>query len=344
MAPLWFAPAILALDGGTAEWGQVALFLVAVTIGMGVAELAGTYSDRDEDRLYGPTNPLVTGELDDGTARKALIVQNIVAGSLGFALLLVTLNPSLVIAMIVGWFVGLSYSLPPFRFKETVAAPFFHSLGVALLPVFAWLIVEPSFTARNGFIIAFATFLFLSSFGFGITIKFRKTLLAFGSGLIQVKQGSSLFDLGTVGFKLKVRTATALEGITTLGAFALVPIFWHLGIFDMALSVALLALPLPLSVLAIAMRIKDPVKNGETSVWLLGLAWVFVILSLLAVALAGAVHWGYAVLSCALFLLVFSLLVRIVHPWGCKAPSGRKIATDEALAFSVSAGRSISHK
>ena len=344
MAPLWFAPTILALEGGTHEWGRIALFIVAVTIGMGVAEFAGSYSDRDEDRLYGPTNPLVSGELSAGTARKALIVQNIVAGALGFALLLVTLNYSLIIAMIVGWFICLSYSLPPFRFKETVAAPFFHALGVALLPVFAWLIVEPSFTARNGFIIAFATFLFLSSFGFGITIKFRKTLLAFGSGLIRVGRGGSLYDLSTIGFKLKVKTATALEATTTLGAFTLVPIFWHLGIFDMALSVALLALPLPLSVLAIAMRIKDPVKNGETSVWLLGLAWVFVILSLLAVALAGAVHWGYAVLSCALFLLVFSLLVRIVHPWGCKAPSGRKIATDEALAFSVSAGRSISHK
>jgi len=344
MAPLWFAPTILALDGGIHEWGRVALFLVAVTIGMGVAELAGTYSDRDEDRLYGPTNPLVTGELDAGTARKALIVQNIVAGSLGFALLLLTLNASLVIAMIVGWFVALSYSLPPFRFKETVAAPFFHGLGVALLPIFAWLIVEPSLTAKNGFIIAFAAFLFLSSFGFAITTKFRKTLLAFSSGLIQVEPGASVFDLSTVGLKLKVKTAIALEGIATLGAFVLVPIFWHLGIFDMALSVALLALALPFSVLAIVMRIKDPVKHGETSVWLLGLAWVFVILSLLAVAVASAIHWGFAILSCTLFLLVFSLFVRIVHPWGCKAPGGRKIATHEPLAFSVASGRDISHK
>ncbi len=316
--------------------------MVAVTIGMGIAELSGTYSDRDEDRIYGPTNPLVTGELDVRTARKALIVQNILAGSLGFALMLVTLNPSLVIAMIVGWFVALSYSLPPLRFKETVAAPFFHALGVALLPIFAWLIVEPSLTAINGFIIAFAAFLFLSSFGFGITIKFRKTLLALNSGLIQ--QSSNLYDLGTVGFKLKVGTATALEGITTLGAFILVPIFWHLGIFDMALSVALLSLPLPFAVLAIAMRIKDPVKNGETSVWLLGLAWVFVILSLLAVALASVIHWGFAVLSCILFLLVFSLFVRIVHPWGCKSPSGHRIATPEPLAFSAASGRDTGHK
>jgi len=331
ISPLWFAPVILAVNQGTADWTAIALFLVAVTIGMGIAEFAGTYSDREEDRLYGPTNPLVTGELDAATARKAFILQNVLAGALGFALMLLTRNYALTIVMILGWFIALAYSLPPLRFKETLAAPFFHGLGIALLVIFGWLVVAP----LSAFAAAFAGFLFVNSFGFGVTMKFRKTLLARDSGLVHAEPGSSIYDLSTVGLKIRVRTATAVETIGTLGAFALVPVFWHLGIFNAALSILLLALPLPVAVLAFALRFKDPVKNGQTSVWLLGLSWILVILSLLAVAVASLVPWGFAALACVALILVFSLLVRIVHPWGCKSPAGRERPRKQAPLVSL---------
>ena len=327
ISPLWFGSTILALRGEAHDWVAIAIFLVTVTVGMGIAEFAGTYSDRDEDRLYGPTNPLATGELDAGTARKAFILQNVVAGSLGFALMLVTLNFPLTIAMIVGWLVGLSYSLPPFRFKETVAGPFLHGLGIALLPIFAWLVVAP----LDSFVVAFSAFLLVNSFGFGITMKFRKTLLAYSAGLSKAGQGGTINSASTVGFKLSVRTATALEAIGTLGAYVLVPIFWYLGIFDSALSIVLLCLPFPLSVAGLLLRIRDPERNGERSVWLLGTAWILIIISLLAVAVASLVHWSFAVLICAIFVLVFSSLVRFVHPWGCKAPGGRERPSRQVL-------------
>lgn len=320
IAPLWFAPVMLAVNGATADWAAIGLFLTAVTVGMGVAEFSGTYSDREEDRLYGPTNPLVTGELDAATARKAFIFQNVLAGALGFALMLLTHNYALTVVMILGWFIALAYSLPPFRFKETPSAPFFHGLGIALLVVFGWLVVAP----LSAFAAAFAGFLFVNSFGFGITMKFRKTLLTHDAGLVQGEPGGSIHDLKIVGLKIGVGPATTAETVATLGAFALVPVFWHLGIFDATLSILLLALPLPVAVAAFALRLMNPVKNGQTSVWLLGLSWVLVILSLLAVAVAGLVPWGFAALACVGLMLVFSALVRVVHPWGCKSPTGRE--------------------
>jgi len=317
--PFLIGPIILGLDGGTPEWGPIALFLATMLIITASAEFANTYTDRVEDNLYFPSNPIVTGELSVGTARKALISQNIVVGALLIALLLITLNPPLIVVMLVGWLVGLAYSVPPFRLKETVAAPFLYGLAYALPPIAAWLVVEPSLTARSGLIAAFAALLFLHSFGYGITVKFRKTFHALNSGLIQVEQGGSVYNLGTAGLGLKVKTAMALEAITTLGAFILVPIFWRLGIFDSALSIGLLAAALPPTVIAIGTRMKDPVKNGPKCLVFMTMAGVSIGLVLFSVALASLVHWGFAVLACIVYLIGFIPLFATIHPFGRKA-------------------------
>jgi len=317
--PLWIGPIILGLDGRAPQWLPIALFLATVTVIMSISEFANTYADRDEDWLYGPTNPLVTGELAVRTTRNVFILQNILAGLLLAALASITLNYALIIAMIAGWFVGLAYSLPPFRFKETIAGPFFFALGLALLPIVAWLSVEPSLTAQNGFIIAFAALFFLHSFGFGITLKFRKTFHALNAGLIWPEHHSSVYNISTVGFRLNVKSAMALEAITTLAAFILVPIFWHLGIFDMALSIVLLTLPLALTVLATVLRMKDPVNNSPKCMLFMGMAWIFMVLALFVVALTGFIHWGFAILACIVFVVGFIVMLRVIHPFGAKA-------------------------
>ncbi len=314
--PLLIGAIIRGLDGRAPEWGPIALFLVTMTILMAILEFANVYADRDEDRLYFPNNPIATGELDVGTARKALILENIVAGLLLVALVSVTLNYSLLIVMIASWFVNLAYSLPPLRLKETIADPFNHGFLYALPAMAAWLVVEPSLTAGNGFIIAFASLLLLFSFGYGITVKFRKTFHALNSGLIQVEEGGSVYDVRTVGLGLKVKTAMALEAATTLGAFVLVPIFWHLGIFDTALSIGLLAAAFPTAVFAIATRVKDPVKNGPKCLVFMMMAAVDIGLVLFGVAVTSYIHWGFAVLACIVYLLVFIPLFRTIEPFG----------------------------
>ena len=313
--PLWIGAIILGLDGEAPEWGPIALFMATAIILYSIAEFANKYADRDEDWLYWPSNPLVTGELDAGTARNALVLQNIAAGLLLVALLLVTLNYSLIIALIAGWFIGLAYSVPPFRFKETLAGPFVVALGDAILPLVGWLVVAPA----NSFIGAFFLFCFVFTFGVGITAKFRKTFHALNRGLIQVERGGSIYNLSTVGLKLKVKTAMPLEAITALGAFILVPIFWHLEIFDMPLSIGLLTLPLALTVLAIVLRVKDPLNNGPKCALFMGMAWIFIILSLFAVALTSLLHWGLIVLAIVVYTIGGLVLFRTIQPFGLKA-------------------------
>lgn len=316
-SPLWVGPIILGLDGAAPEWGPIAIFALTVTCIVAMTELANSYSDRDEDRIYFPSNPLVTAELAAGTAKKALVLQNVLIGLLLIALLLVTFNYYLIVAIAVGWFVGLSYSILPFRFKETGAAPVLYALGVALLPIAAWLVVAP----LNGFIIAFTLFFALHSFGYGITYKFRKTYHALSAGLIQIGQDGSVYNLSSVGLGLKVRTAMALEAISSLGSFALVPIFWHTGVFDVALSIGLLTLPLGSTVLTIVLRMKDPIGNGPKCIVAMTMAWIFIILSFFAVALTGVLqwHWGYAILACIAFPIGSVVLLRAVHPFEFKS-------------------------
>jgi len=330
-SPAWIGAVLLSLDGRPPEWVPLVLFIAAVLSIQTITEFANSYTDRYEDRIYGPTNTLVTGELDAATARKVLLLENIIAGSLLIALFVVTLNYFLMLVMLSGWFLGLAYSLPPFRFKETVHCPLTHGLALALLPVAGWMIVGTPLTERNGFIIAFAGFFFLSSFALGIMLKYRKTLLALDAGLIEITQGSGLALLNTVGLGLKFRNAMALEDITSLSAFALVPVFWHLGIFDTALSIALLAAPLPLVFLAIIQRIKDPLRNSAQYKMLTTLSWILIVAIFLGFALAGTVHWGFAVLVCTALMAGFLLLVKVVHPWGCKSLSAREINLSQSF-------------
>lgn len=314
-SPFWIGAIILGLDGGTPEWSPIILFLVTMAVVIAIAQYANTYADREEDWLYIPTNPIVTGELTAYTARKAFIWENILAGLLLITLLLVTGNSSLVAAMIVGWFIGIAYSLPPLRLKETMAGPIPHALGMALLPVIGWLTVA----SLDKFIIAFAIFLFLHGLGFEITNKFRKTSHALKHDLIQDNQQDNIYNLNTVGLRLKVKTAMIIEAITSLGTFILVPIFWHFEIFDASLSIGLLTLPLVFTVLVIVLRMKDPVANGPKCMILMTMAWISIVLILLGVALTSLIHWGYSILICLAFIIVSLILIRTIYPFGRSA-------------------------
>lgn len=313
--PFWIGSLIFALNGKTPEWGTIALFLVTVITIQAAAELANTYVDRKEDRIYVPSNPLVTGELSENSAEKALILENVAAGILIFALLLVTLNYYLIISMLAGWLIGLAYSLPPFKLKETIAGPFCFALSTALVPIVASLFVGP----LNDFMIAFSVFLFVATFGANIsTGQLRKTVEALNHSQIKVEEGSSVYNLKTIGLRIKVKTAIALEAIAGLAAFILVAIFWRLGIFSTTLSIALLSLPLIFTALTVAFRIKNPAGNAQRCVELAGMAALFAMLSFFSVALTSVLHWhwGYAILACIIFLIGFGLLFRQISPYG----------------------------
>ncbi len=293
------------------EWGLICLFLVTVAALIATcSQFSNIYADRYEDRIYVPSSPLVTGELEVVIAKKALILQNILCGLLLIALLVVTLNYWLIIALIFGWALGLTYNLPPFRLKETAINPFHFGLGMALAVIVAWLAVAP----LNVFIIAFAAFFFLHFVAFGTTNQLRKTFVALNCGQIQVEEGSSVYKISTV-IKLKVKTAVALEAIAGLGTFILIPIYWYLGIFEMPLSVALLTLPLAFMILAVVFRIKDPVRNARKCEQFMALTSLFIVFSFLGVALA-VEHWAFAILAFILFTVVYYLLERTVRPFG----------------------------
>jgi hypothetical protein len=118
---------------------------------------------------------------------------------------------------------------------------------------------------------------------------------------------------------MRFGTAMGLEEITSLGAFILIPIFWSLGIMDTALSIALLVVPMPLTALAMILRRLDPVGNSSKYKVLMTLAWGLIVVTLLGAGIASFVHWSYAIPICISILVGFPLLVRIVHPWGCKS-------------------------
>src|SRR4030042_5948668 len=251
-SPAWIGAIIFALNGSRPEWDEIALFAVTIILIQAITEFANSYVDRSEDKVYFTSNPLVTGELKVEIAKKAFIIENIIIGALIIALLIVTMNYPLIIVILAYWFAGIAYSLRPFKLKQTFAGPIFIALVSIPLPLSGWLVVAP----LNDFIIAFTGFFFLHSFGYGITHKFRKTYHALRDGLIHLEQGSSIYNLKNVDLGMRVKTALALEAVATLGAFCLIPIFWYLGIFDTAISVALLALPLPFTVWSIVTRIR----------------------------------------------------------------------------------------
>ena len=313
--PVYIGSFIYALEAEDKdpEWLPITLFLITVTILVAVAQFANTYADRDEDEIYVPSNPIVTGELDAGVAKKALILQNTVGGLCLIALMAVTRNYWLTAALALGWAVGLTYSLPPFRLKERIIGPFFFALGVALKPIVAWLLVGP----LNDFMIYFSVFFFVELLAFQISgDKLRKTFLALSHGIIQHEKGASIYNVRTVGLKLKVKTAMYMESELGLGAFIMVPVLWHLDIFDMWISIALLTLPLAFTVLTTVLRIKDPVGNNDKCGQSMGMVYAFIILSFFTVAAATVLHWALAILLCVIFLVGFRMLFRVAHPFG----------------------------
>jgi hypothetical protein len=314
-SPAWIGAIILGLDGSSPEWDEVAFFAVTIMAIQAITEFANSYVDRSEDKVYFTSNPLVTGELSAEVAKTAFIMENLVIGALVISLLVITTNYPLIISILVYWLAGIAYSLRPFKFKETIAGPLFIALVSVPLPISGWLVVAP----LNKFIIAFAALFFLHSFGYGVTHKFRKTYHALRDGLIRLEQGSSVYNLKNIDLGMRVKTALTLEAITTLGAFCLVPVFWHLEIFGTALSVALLALPLPFTILSIAVRIRRPIENVQKAVMFMTMSWALIILCFFAVALSTLIPWGFAILTCIVFLIVFAMLLRTVHPFGMKA-------------------------
>ncbi len=322
-APAWIGGMLIAYQSQQLQWGAISVFVLAVLTIQAAAEFANTYTDRDEDRLYGPTNTIVTGELDAGLARKVLIAENILAGALLVVLLALTLNYLLILVVVLGWFFSVAYSLPPFRLKETPLSAFSHAIAFALLPLAGWLVVEPSLLAQNGFILGFAGVLFLNSYALGITLKFRKTLLALNSGLVRLEPGGSIFSISTVGFNLNFRSAMTVEEVTALATFLLVPILWGLGVFGTTLSVSLLALPMTCTIMAVFLRERDAVANSSRYKMLMTLSWALIVVLLFAVGLAQHVHYGYSIAASLALLAGFPLLVRIVHPWGSKSLSSQ---------------------
>jgi len=217
--------------------------------------------------------------------------------------------------MAVAWLTGLAYSLPPFKFKETIAGPFSFALTTALIPIAACLLVGP----LSDFMTAVAAFIFVGTFGANIsTGQLRKTVEALNHSQIKVEEGSSVYNLKTIGLRVKVKTAIALEAIAGLAAFILVAIFWRLGIFSTTLSIAFLSLPLIFTALTVAFRIKNPAGNAQRCVELAGMAALFATLSFFSVALTSVLHWhwGYAILACIIFLIGFGLLFRQISPYG----------------------------
>jgi len=314
-SPIWIGAIILALNGGTPKWDAIGLFAATVALIGALWEFTNSYVDREEDIIYFRSNPFVTGELAAPTAKVALIIESLTTAALLLALLLITLNYALFATLVMGWFVGVAYSLPPFTSKKSIVAPFSLALGCTLLPISGWLVIAP----LDNFIIAFASFFFIHSFGYGITHKFRKTFHALSHGIIRPEQGNNTYDTKTIDIGLRLKTSLTLEAAFSLGAFVLVPIFWHLDIFDAPLSIGLLTLPLVCTAASLTIRVKDPVKNAQMGVMLMTIAWALIILLLFATALASLIHWGYVVLACIVFLFAFAVLLRTVHPFTCKA-------------------------
>lgn len=313
--PLWTGSLIFALDGKSPNWSSLTLFIVTAIVIQATAEFANTYVDRYEDKIYVPSNPLVTGELAEGTAKKALILENLIAGIMLAALLAVTLNYYLIIAMAVGWLAGLAYSLPPFRFKKTIAGPFSFALTTALIPIAACLLFGPI----SKFMMAFAAFLFVATFGANIsTGQLRKTAEALTHGLIKIEEAGSICNIKTVGLRVRLKTAMALEALAGLTVFVLVGVFWHLDIFPMVLSIALLGSSFPFVLLTVLLRIKSRIGNAQKCVGCAGTAALFAMLSFFSLALISGLHWhwGFAILACIAFLMGFALLFRQVRPYG----------------------------
>lgn len=252
---LWLGLMFWGLGGFPAtasQWGTIVFSLLVAAFIICITEFADIYSDRIDDRVYRPSNPLVSGDLKIGTARKIFIAENIIGVLLLASLLWVTGNYPLILALIAGWIGGLIYSLPPFRLKgRKIIGPFEFGLCCAIIPLVGWLVVRE----LDLFIGAFALTLFVGGSGVGITTKLRRTSEAFNSGLIS---GSNVFNLETIDFGLKVKNAMILEAILVAGAIILIPVFGLLGIFDPILAIFLVSFILPPVLIGLLSDLESP--------------------------------------------------------------------------------------
>ena len=273
---LWLGLIFWGLGEFPSQWGTIIYSLSVAVFIICIMQFADMYSDRIEDRVYRPSNPMASGELKIETAKRILIADNIIIAVLLLSLFCMTKNCPLVLALTAGWIGGLIASLPPFRLKgRKIIGPFEFGICCALIPLVGWLIVE----SLDTFIAAFALFLFVGGSGVGITTKLRRTAEAFNSGLIKE---SDVLSLETIDFGLKVRNAMILEAILVVGAICLIPVFGFLGVFDQILVVFLVSFVLPPVLAGFAFRFKDPIRSVKNA----QMSFLFMCASLQAIAMA----------------------------------------------------------
>ncbi|MBE0481853.1 MAG: UbiA family prenyltransferase [Dehalococcoidia bacterium] len=313
--PFWAGSLLFASGGVSPDRGILALFIAAVVTLQATAEFANTYVDRYEDRVHFPANPLVPGELGPAAARKALLLECSAAGLLLLALLLVSLNYYLVLAMLAAWAIGMAYSLPPLRLKKTAAGPLSFALSTAAIPIAASLV----FGMPGMFMIAFALFLLIGTMGANLsTGQIRKTLESLVRSKKAPDRDVNIYELSTHKLGISIRTAVALEILAGLAALILVAGFWYAGVFDRALTIALFSSTLPFLAMTAVCRLRNPLKNFQRCVEFAGISALLIMLSYFSLSLTGVLqwHWYLAALASAAFLAGFFLLLKHVHPYG----------------------------
>ena len=261
-----------ALEG----WGTTIFALLVGVFIICMTNFADMYSDRIEDIIHRPSNPMVTGDFTIEDGKRIFIVENIISLLLLVALFVVTHNYALILALAAGWIGGLLYSLPPFRLKaRRIIGPFEFGLCCAIIPLVGWLVVKP----LDSFIAAFALILFVGGTGAGITTKLRRTAEDFHAGKIS---GHDIFNLKTTDFGLKVRESLILEATFLVGAVVLIYIFGQVGIFDRTLSLYLVLFSLPLILAGFLLRGRDPIRNLKRA----ELSFILICATLPAICLA----------------------------------------------------------
>jgi len=236
------------------EWGTVIFALLVGVFIICMTNFADMYSDRS-DRIHRPDNPMVTGDITIKSGRNLFIAENIIGLLLLIILYFVTHKYLLILALAAGWIGGLMYSLPPFRLKgRKIIGPFEFGLCCAIIPLVGWLIVKPP----DAFIAAFALVLFVGGSVAGVTTKLRRTAENFNAGVLS---GSNTFALKTTDFGILVKNALIIEAILLIGAIGLILLFSFLGVFKQTLALYLVLSCLPLILIGLTIRGKNPISN-----------------------------------------------------------------------------------
>jgi len=237
------------------QWGEVAFALAIGVFLICTTNFADMYSDRMEDKIHRPSNPMVTGGFSTETGRKLFLAQNIIGILLILVLIITTQNYAATLVLTAGWIGGLLYSLQPVRLKaRKIIGPFEFGLCCGVIPLVGWLAVHP----LNSFVAAFALVLFVGGSGVGISTKLRRTAEDFNSGKIK---GCNPLKVKTTDFGLQVRYALIIEAILLILAVCLIFVFGKIGTFDGTLALFLILFTAPLIILGFAVRGRNPLKN-----------------------------------------------------------------------------------